>query len=127
MLLSNGSFGSHTQYKAVFSDVTGVYEGDDVRIAGVSVGNVKDVEIYQRSKARVTFDVKSDVPLTKNTDVTIKYRNLIGQRYLALTQGSGGAADRLERSEERRVGKEWRTGSGPDATRVSTRNYSAAR
>lgn len=96
MLLSNGSFGSHTQYKAVFSDVTGVYEGDDVRIAGVSVGNVKDVEIYQRSKARVTFDVKSDVPLTKNTDVTIKYRNLIGQRYLALTQGSGGAADRLE-------------------------------
>jgi phospholipid/cholesterol/gamma-HCH transport system substrate-binding protein len=39
----------------------------------------------------VTFGVDTDVPLTGNTNATIKFRNLVGQRYIALTQGSDGA------------------------------------
>lgn len=89
--LSNGSFGDRNQYKAVFSDVTGVAKGDDVRIAGVAVGSVSKVEIIDRDKARVTFGVDSDIPLTANTNATIKFRNLVGQRYIALTQGADGA------------------------------------
>lgn len=99
MLLSNASLGSHTTYKAVFSDVTGVFKGDDVRIAGVVVGNVKKAEIYQRDKALVTFEVKSDIPLTKNTNAALKYRNLVGQRYLTLSQGPDGAGDRLHEGD----------------------------
>ena len=38
-------------YKAVFSDATGVVKGDDIRIAGVKVGSVKDVEIVDRTSA----------------------------------------------------------------------------
>ena len=30
-------------------------KGDDVRIAGVSVGEVRDVEHYDRTRALVTF------------------------------------------------------------------------
>lgn len=89
--LSNGSFGERNQYKAVFGDVTGVAKGDDIRIAGVAVGSISKVEIVDRDKALITFGVDSDVPLTANTNATIKFRNLVGQRYIALTQGADGA------------------------------------
>ncbi|MGA8986726.1 MCE family protein [Aeromicrobium sp.] len=96
LILSNGSFGNRTGYKAVFEDVTGVAKGDDVRIAGVVVGSVKKVDIVRRDKAMVTFDVDADTPLTANTNVTIKFRNLVGQRYMALTQGADGAKKTLK-------------------------------
>ena len=96
LTLSNGSFGDRASYKAVFSDVTGMAKGDDVRIAGVAVGSVKKVEIINRDKAMVTFGVDSDVPLTANTFATIKFRNLVGQRYIALSQGAEGAKTTLK-------------------------------
>ncbi|MCL3819671.1 MCE family protein [Aeromicrobium wangtongii] len=96
LTLGNGSFGDRHQYKAIFADVTGMAKGDDVRIAGVAVGSVSKVEIVDRDKALVTFGVDSDVPLTANTRATIKFRNLVGQRYIALTQGADGAKSVLK-------------------------------
>lgn len=96
LTLSNGSFGDRNEYKAIFSDVTGMAKGDDVRIAGVAVGSVKKVEIFKRDKAIVTFGVDTDVPLTDNTNATIKFRNLVGQRYIALSQGADGAKTTLK-------------------------------
>ena len=95
LTLSNGSFADRTSYKAMFSDVTGMAKGDDVRIAGVAVGSVQDIKIVDRDKALVTFGVDSSTPLTANTNATIKFRNLVGQRYIALTQGADGARTTL--------------------------------
>lgn len=91
LLLTNGSFADRNEYRAVFSDVTGVVKGDDVRIAGVAVGSVRSVEVIDRDKALVVFGVNKDTPLTENTNVQIRFRNLVGQRYFALTQGAEGA------------------------------------
>jgi phospholipid/cholesterol/gamma-HCH transport system substrate-binding protein len=88
--IGNISFGDAKEYKAVFSDATGVVNGDDVRIAGVKVGNVQDIEIFDRNKAVVTFEVDADAQLTASTVAAIRYRNLVGQRYIALSQGVGG-------------------------------------
>jgi phospholipid/cholesterol/gamma-HCH transport system substrate-binding protein len=88
--IGNVSFGDTKEYKAVFSDATGVVNGDDVRVAGVKVGNVEDVEIVDRTRALVTFKVASDHPITDSTFASVRYRNLVGQRYIALTQGVGG-------------------------------------
>jgi phospholipid/cholesterol/gamma-HCH transport system substrate-binding protein len=88
--IGNVSFGDTKQFKAVFSDATGVVNGDDVRVAGVKVGNVEDVEIVDQTKALVTFKVDSDHPVSDSTFAAIRYRNLVGQRYIALTQGVGG-------------------------------------
>jgi phospholipid/cholesterol/gamma-HCH transport system substrate-binding protein len=96
LMLGNGSFAERTEYKAVFSDVTGVAKGDDVRIAGVAVGSIRKVEVIDTDKALVTFGVDKNTPLTGNTFATLKFRNLVGQRYLALTQGSDGAKSRLK-------------------------------
>lgn len=97
LTLSNGSFSDRKEYKAVFNDVTGMAKGDDVRIAGVAVGSVKKVEIIDRDKALVTFGVDSKIPLTANTHATIKFRNLVGQRYIALSQGAEGAKTTLKK------------------------------
>jgi len=96
LLLSNGNLSKRHEYKAVFTDVTGVTKGDDVRIAGVAVGSVKKIEIYHRDNAIVTFKVDADTPLTENTNVQIRFRNLVGQRYFALTQGADGAKSALK-------------------------------
>ena len=90
--IGNLTFGETKEYKAVFSDATGVVNGDDIRVAGVKVGNVEDVEIVNRTDAIVTFKVDSDHQLTDSTQATVRYRNLVGQRYIALTQGVGSNA-----------------------------------
>jgi phospholipid/cholesterol/gamma-HCH transport system substrate-binding protein len=84
--IGNLSFGSTKEYKAVFVDATGVVPGDDVRIAGVKVGNVQDVEIDDDNRAQVTFTVDADTRLDGATHARIRYRNLIGQRFISLTQ-----------------------------------------
>jgi phospholipid/cholesterol/gamma-HCH transport system substrate-binding protein len=88
--IGNLSFADTKEYKAVFSDATGVVSGDDVRIAGVKVGSVEDIEIVDRTQALVTFTVESDLPVTDATNAQIRYRNLVGQRYISLSQGVGG-------------------------------------
>ncbi|MGH3447359.1 MAG: MCE family protein [Nocardioidaceae bacterium] len=90
--IGNLNFSKSHEYKAVFIDTTGLNTGDDVRIAGVRVGNVEDIGIYHRKYAMVTFSVNADSTLTQGTNAAIHYRNLIGQRYVALTQGKGSNA-----------------------------------
>ncbi|QYJ03847.1 MCE family protein [Nocardioides panacisoli] len=99
MTIGNLSFGATLSYRAQFSDVTGVVEGDDVRIAGVKVGSVEDIEIIEGNRARLTFTVDEDKRLATSTQVKIRYRNLVGQRYLALTQTADGGDDLAEGDE----------------------------
>lgn len=89
IMVGNLTFGESKPYKAEFVDATGVVPGDDVRVAGVKVGSVTDVEIVDRTRALVSFDVDSDVPVTLSTNAAIRYRNLVGQRYISLSQGVG--------------------------------------
>ena len=88
--IGNLSFGETKQFKAVFSDATGVVNGDDVRIAGVKVGNVEEIEIHDKTKAIITFKLDATSQITESTLATVRYRNLVGQRYISLSQGVGG-------------------------------------
>lgn len=91
MIMGNFGFGSTTQYQAVFSSASLLTKGDDVRVAGLTVGSVKKVEIHDRNHALVTFSVKSDVPVTNASHADIRFLNLVGDRYMSLTQGEPGA------------------------------------
>ncbi|MBE7188174.1 MAG: MCE family protein [Jatrophihabitans endophyticus] len=98
--ISNQSYGSANTYKADFSDVTGLNEGDDVRIAGVRVGSVTAIQILRRaddtSVAQVTFTVTKDRTLPTSTMAEMRYRNLIGQRYIDIEKGPGNTAHTLK-------------------------------
>jgi phospholipid/cholesterol/gamma-HCH transport system substrate-binding protein len=85
-----GAFsGDGTRYRARFTDVTSLLEGDDVRIAGVRVGEVTGIKVVDNTIAEVSFTVADDIPLDSGVLAKIRYRNLVGQRYLALAEGPG--------------------------------------
>ena len=91
-IMGSFAFGTQNEYKAIFTSASLVKKGDDVRVAGVTVGEVSDVEIKNRNDAQVTFKVKDDVPMTSGTRASIRFLNLVGARYMALDQGKSGAA-----------------------------------
>jgi phospholipid/cholesterol/gamma-HCH transport system substrate-binding protein len=82
-------------YRAVFTDVTGLTVGSDVDIAGVRVGQVNSISVYQRHLALVGFSVQAGRPLPASATATIRYLNLVGQRYIELGQGAGPAGRTL--------------------------------
>jgi phospholipid/cholesterol/gamma-HCH transport system substrate-binding protein len=88
--INNSAFGATTSYKAQFTDVTGLQIGDDVRIAGVRVGTVNGIksvhEDGKHSFALVSFTVQKSRPLPSSVQAILRYRNLVGQRYLDIEQ-----------------------------------------
>lgn len=96
LTIANAGSGGNTSFKAVFSDAAMLNPGDDVRIAGVRVGQIESVEITDRSKALVGFSVDRD-RLPKSTQLFIRYRNLTGLRYMALEKGVGPTAETVDK------------------------------
>jgi phospholipid/cholesterol/gamma-HCH transport system substrate-binding protein len=95
--ITNSASGSEGTYRAEFTDVAGLELGDDVRIAGVRVGSIQDIAIDRNkagrnSYAMVTFTVQSSRPLYRSVSAHLRYRNLVGQRYLDIEQGAGNDA-----------------------------------
>ncbi|TCP53187.1 phospholipid/cholesterol/gamma-HCH transport system substrate-binding protein [Tamaricihabitans halophyticus] len=98
--IANAQLGSVQPYSARFTDASQLLPGDDVRIAGVRVGQVSDVKVVDRAQAMIEFEVDDRRTLPSGVTATIKYRNLIGQRYLSLEQGAAGDPnDTLEPGE----------------------------
>jgi len=81
--------GPTVPYSAIFTDVFGLREGDDVRMAGVRVGRVERIEL-QGKYAKVDFVVQADQQVLGNTVASVTYQNIVGQRYLGLSLGNLG-------------------------------------
>jgi phospholipid/cholesterol/gamma-HCH transport system substrate-binding protein len=80
--------GDKSDYRARFHDVSGLARGDQVRVAGVSVGKVTGIEVQPDATVVVGFDVDEDLRLDTTTTATVRYRNLIGDRLLELDRGT---------------------------------------
>jgi phospholipid/cholesterol/gamma-HCH transport system substrate-binding protein len=89
LTIANAQGGARSSYSAVFTDASGLLPGDDVRIAGVIVGKVDDIGIVDKRLAKVDFSVDSTQALPVSVTAAILYKNLIGQRFLSLAQGTG--------------------------------------
>jgi phospholipid/cholesterol/gamma-HCH transport system substrate-binding protein len=85
--ITNSDYGKTITYRADFTDVTGVVPGDDVRIAGVRVGAVKSMKVVMvdgQRLAEMRFTVQRSRTLPLLTHARIRYRNLVGQRYVEI-------------------------------------------
>jgi phospholipid/cholesterol/gamma-HCH transport system substrate-binding protein len=78
---------THT-YRALFSSASGLDAGQDVRAAGVTIGQVQKVSLNSDDRAMVTFTADRTVPVTSATQASIRYQNLVGDRYLELAPGA---------------------------------------
>jgi phospholipid/cholesterol/gamma-HCH transport system substrate-binding protein len=83
-------FETGTNYFAEFTNVSGLRDGDIVRIAGVEVGKVQKISINRDATVHVEFSADDSVVLTEGSKAVIRYDDLIGNRFLALLEGAGG-------------------------------------
>jgi len=81
--------GGGDTYYAAFTQAGGLKPNDEVRVAGVRVGEVKSVDL-QGDHVRVTFLVDNGVRFGKLTGAAIKVKTLLGAMYLALKPAGSG-------------------------------------
>jgi phospholipid/cholesterol/gamma-HCH transport system substrate-binding protein len=81
-------FDRTTGYSAIFKNASGLRAGQFVRASGVEVGKVDKVELLEGGdRVRVDFNVDRSLQLFQGTNASIRYLNLIGDRYLELKRG----------------------------------------
>ncbi|MFI1398039.1 MCE family protein [Streptomyces sp. NPDC020681] len=75
--------GDGETYSAAFSEAGGLKPGDEVRIAGVKVGKVDEVDL-DGDHVKVVFRVKGDPAFGTRTGASIRVKTILGAKYLAL-------------------------------------------
>ncbi|MDT4938008.1 MAG: phospholipid/cholesterol/gamma-HCH transport system substrate-binding protein [Pseudonocardiales bacterium] len=85
--LGGGATGPTDTFHAVFADVSGLRVGDPVRVSGVKVGQVTGEKLRDATHVDLTFTANHDQDVTTTTYAVVRYANLLGQRFLALTRG----------------------------------------
>jgi phospholipid/cholesterol/gamma-HCH transport system substrate-binding protein len=81
--------GSGDTYKADFAEIGGLKAGNEVRVAGVSIGKVEGIELAG-NKVRVTFKIDKGTKFGTETGADIRVRTLLGAEFLALTPKGPG-------------------------------------
>jgi len=89
VVLGEFRFGSDKDYHATFSDASRLKAGQDVRIAGVPVGAVKDIKLNDDNTVDVAFSLNERYQLYTSTKAVVRYENLVGDRYLEIVSGPG--------------------------------------
>ncbi|GAB16734.1 Mce family protein [Gordonia effusa NBRC 100432] len=113
-LLFAGYFGYKAATKnkvtAYFASVTGLYNGDPVRVVGVNVGRVTSIS-PQPNAVKVTMELDKDVKVPADAKAVIVAQSLVSGRFIQLTpvytEGAtmvGGADIPMERTA---VPMEW--------------------
>ena len=82
-------FQQEKTYNATFTDVSGLRDGNFVRIAGVEVGKIKKITVDDDATVTVQFSADDSVVLTQGSRAAVRYENLLGDRYMALEEGTG--------------------------------------
>lgn len=95
-------------FTAYFTSASGLTPGSDVRVAGVRIGKVSDIQLVtnpgmsvtgiptsgpggELRVAAVTFDLENAQTIYNTTQIKMLYQNLLGQRFLSLSQDTSPA------------------------------------
>lgn len=83
----------HTRYTTSFLNVTGLEHGSPVKLNGVTVGFIEDIELpagaqQPRIEIRFTLDSRYTERIREDSAVSIKSMGLLGDKYLEITSGS---------------------------------------
>ncbi|MGE0217087.1 MCE family protein [Mycolicibacterium sp.] len=73
-----------TTITAYFPTATAIYPGDEVRVSGVKVGTIKQIE-PEGTQTRMTLQVDRGVPVPADAKAVIVAQNLVAARYVQLT------------------------------------------
>ncbi|MDR1111944.1 MAG: MCE family protein [Deltaproteobacteria bacterium] len=71
---------------AVFPQAAGLKVGVSVQVAGIAVGRVEAIDLFQ-DQARISMSVRNDVPLPVDTVALIRAQGVLGDKYIELSPG----------------------------------------
>jgi phospholipid/cholesterol/gamma-HCH transport system substrate-binding protein len=83
-------FEKKVTYNTYLTSVTGLKMGDPVRLAGVDVGKISRITIFD-GKIRIDFEVKPGTIIKTDTIASLRLTNLLGGQFLGLSFGSPNA------------------------------------
>ncbi len=87
-LRTSGYVASDAQmFSLVFENATGIPDNADVRVAGIKIGSVQDMELAPGGAA-VIIAIEPDFPVYSDAKAIIKSKSLLGERFIELQPGS---------------------------------------
>jgi len=97
-LKGNKAFSSDNEYIAVYEDVKGLIEGNQVKISGLKVGKVSGTKVIKRGGnhlVAITFSVESGLKIPRSVKAEIVPTGLLGDMEIQLNM-DGLAANEFE-------------------------------
>lgn len=91
MIFLNDSSPGETRvsYKLMFNDVSTLGLGDPVKVNGVKVGKVTELELLvKKRRVRVGIEVVDSVPIPSNSIIKIQNIGLLGERQIGIVMGN---------------------------------------
>lgn len=85
--IAGTSLGGGMELRASFDDVSGLREGDPVKVAGTEVGQVTSVEV-DKGRAVVGLEVRESLRLPDDSSAVVRWKDLIGNREVYLEAGA---------------------------------------
>jgi len=91
----------HYFVRAIFDNASTLVQGEDVKVAGVPVGVISDLDITPDKKAAVTLRIDDEgfIPWKKDAECKIGAQGLIGEKFIDCESGST-SAEPLARIDE---------------------------
>ncbi|MBN2213383.1 MAG: MCE family protein [Bacteroidales bacterium] len=83
-------FTSNVKVMAIFTDVSGLTVGNNVRFSGIDVGTVSNIRILSENEVRVELSIQSSVMpfIRKNSVATIGSEGLMGNKTVTIIPGT---------------------------------------
>ena len=81
--------GAGYEVRAIFDNVSGAVEGEDVKIAGARVGAIKELDVTPEKKAVVVLEIEEPgfAPFRADAKCTIRPQSLIGEKFVECDPG----------------------------------------
>ncbi len=75
--------------KGNFTNATGVALGSDVRVGGIKVGVISDMQLDPQSyEAVIAMEIRGDTKLPKDSSASISSAGLLGEKFISITPGA---------------------------------------
>ena len=96
--------GSGTTIHAIFNRIDGLQVGDEVRIAGIKIGQVTGMRLDDQFAATVDMNIETDAVLPIDTSAAIHTEGLFGSKFIMLEAGAEDglikAGDTLDQTQD---------------------------
>ena len=80
--------GETTKYIASFNDVSGISVGSDIKLAGVTVGKVLELELDEINyTAEMVLGISRKIKIPNDSEIIITSEGLLGSNFVSISPG----------------------------------------